>query len=193
MPLVEHPDYPQILARLQRWLPNAVPFQGHMFRMINTKHSSNADILSGKGGLRAYGRWNARGLFRCSYTSQTAETALQEVLIAIRRQNLPDERALPRTMVCLDLRAQRTLDLTDGDVRHRCQAGRDRIIGERWWIENQKGREAWTQAVGRAAAAAGFEAIITPSAVDTPHGVNAVVFTENLSNSSTWAVLTPIQ
>ena len=84
MPLAEHPEYPRILARLRRWLPRAVPFQDHIFRMINPQFSSNADILDGAGGLRADGRWNVKGRFRCSYASQTPETAMQEVLVATR-------------------------------------------------------------------------------------------------------------
>ena len=192
MPLAEHPEYLRILARLQRELARAVPFQAHVFRMINPRFSSDADILSGVGGLRADGRWNVKDRFRCSYTSQTPETAMQEVLVATRRKGLPDEKALPRTLVALDLDAQRTLDLTDGAARLRCRIGRKRILGEKWWIENQNGREAFTQAVGRAAKAAGFEAIRMPSAADAPRGVNAVVFPENLRKGSRWIVLTPL-
>ena len=192
MPLAEHPEYLRILARLRRELARAVPFQAHVFRMINPQFSSNADILDGAGGLRADGRWNVKGRFRCSYASQTPETAMQEVMVATRRKGLPDEKALPRTLVALDLDAQRTLDLTDGAARLRCRIGRKRILGEKWWIENQNGREAFTQAVGRAAKAAGFEAIRMPSAADAPRGVNAVVFPENLRKGSRWIVLTPL-
>ena len=117
---------------------------------------------------------------------------MQEVLVATRRKGLPDEKALPRTLVALDLDAQRTLDLTDGAARLRCRVGRDRILKETWWIENQNGREAFTQAVGRAAKAAGFEAIRVPSAADAPRGVNAVVFPENLRKGGRWTVLTPL-
>ena len=192
MPLAEHPEYLRILARLRRELARAVPFQAHVFRMINPQFSSNADILDGAGGLRADGRWNVKGRFRCSYASQTPETAMQEVMVATRRKGLPDEKALPRTLVGLDLAVQRTLDLTDGAARLRCRIGRKRILGEKWWIENQKDREAFTQAVGRAARTAGFEAILVPSAADAPRGVNAVVFPENLRKGSRWTVLTPL-
>ena len=192
MPLAEHPEYPRILARLRRELARAAPFQAHVFRMIKPEFSSSADILDGAGGLRADGRWNVKGLFRCSYVSQTPETAMQEVLIDPRRKGLPDEKALPRTLVCLDLAVQRTLDLTDGAARLRCRIGRKRILKETWWIENQNGREAFTQAAGRAARTAGFEAILVPSAADSPRGVNAVVFPENLRKGSRWTVLTPI-
>lgn len=160
--------------------------------MINPKFSSEADILSGEGGLRADGRWNVKGRFRCSYTSQKTETAMQEALISTRRKGLPDERALPRTLVSLNLDVQKVLDLTNGKIRLRCRIGRDRIIEEEWWIENQNGKEAWTQAVGRAAKNAGFEVILSPSAADKPHGVNVTVFTENLLSGSQWGVLTPI-
>lgn len=161
--------------------------------MINPEFFTDADILDGVGGLRADGRWNLKGRFRCSYASQTPETAMQEVLVATRRKGLPDEKALPRTLVGLDLDVQRALDLTDGTTRLRCRIGRERILKETWWIENQKGREAFTQAAGRAAMAAGFEVILVPSAADAPRGVNAVVFPENLRKGSRWTVLTPLK
>lgn len=192
MPFTEHPDYPQIFARLQRWFPNAVSFQWHVFRMINPAFSTEADILSGEGGLRADGRWNVKARFRCSYASLKIETAMREALISTRRKGLPDERALPRILVSLSLDAQKVLDLTNGKTRQRCQIGRDRMIEEEWWIENQNGKEARTQAVGRAAKNAGFEAILSPSAADKPHGVNVMIFTENLLSGSQWGVLTPV-
>ena len=159
--------------------------------MINPRYSTPANILHGAGGLHADGRWNLKRQFRCTYASLLPETALAEVLAASRRKRLPDATALPRTLVCLALAAQKTLDLTDGHVRQYGRLARHRIVGDRWWLENQNGREAWTQALGRAAVHAGFEALRVPSAAH-PGGANVIVFPENLLPASSWTLVTPV-
>ena len=91
-------------------------------------------------------------------------------LAAYRRKNLPDETALPRALVCLEVQLQRVLDLTDGQNRQRCRLSEKRMTAEPWWRENFHHRESVTQALGRAASQCGLEAIIVPSAADVPHG-----------------------
>ena len=92
----------------------------------------------------------------------------------------------------MDVKLQRVLDLTDGQVRQRCRVSDKRMVSERWWREIFYDREALTQALGRAAASAGFEGIVVPSAADRPHGVNVIVFTYNLLAGSRVDVITPI-
>ena len=190
--ITPHADFVRIRTRLQRLALQAVQFRQHVYRMINPLYCKNADILNGMGGLRASGRWNIRRPFHCTYTSCSPETALSEVLMASRRKGLPDETALPRVLVCLVIEVQKSLDLTDGSVRQSARLALRRMVDEPWWIENQSGREAWTQAIGRAAAEMGFEAIIAPSHTDSKTGTNVIVFPENLGVTSRWEVITPV-
>jgi RES domain-containing protein len=190
--LTPHVDFSKIRTSLQRLVLHAVPFRQHVYRMINPRYCKNADILNGVGGLRANGRWNIRRPFHCTYTSCSPETALAEVLNASRHKGLPDATALPRVLVCLGIEVQKSLDLTNGSVRQSARLARRRMVDEQWWSENQSGREAWTQAIGRAAAEIGFEAIIAPSHADPKTGTNVIVFPENLGVTSRWAIITPV-
>lgn len=190
--ITPHVDYSRIRTSLQRLALPTVPFRQHVYRMINPRYCKNADILNGVGGLRANGRWNIRRPFLCTYTSCSPETALAEVLNASRRKGLPDETALPRVLVCLVIEVQKIIDLTDGAVRQSARLARRRMVDEQWWIENQSGREAWTHAIGRAAAEIGLEAIIAPSHADPKTGTNVIVFPENLGVTSRWAIITPV-
>lgn len=192
MTLASHNDYQRIRKHLERLFPQAVPLRKHVYRMVNPRYCKNAAVLNGLGGLRADGRWNIKGQFHCTYTSCSPETALAEVLSPSRRKGLPDETALPRVLLGLAIEARKALDLTDSSVRRTARLARQRIVDEPWWIENQAGRQAWTQAIGQAAAEIGFEAIVTPSAADPATGVNIIVFPENLDSTSRWDVITPV-
>ncbi|MBN1557572.1 MAG: RES family NAD+ phosphorylase [Lentisphaerae bacterium] len=165
----------------------------HVFRMVNPRFTRDADIVGGKGGRVSVGRWNLRGSFHCTYTSRTPETALLESLARVRREHLPDEKALPKTLVCIAVRVSRALDLTDGEVRQRLGVSKARMTDEQQWrSDHYHNRESITQAIGRAAATLGYEALTSLSAADKPHGVNVVVFPKNLLSGSLLEVVTPI-
>jgi RES domain-containing protein len=194
MSIVEHPDYATIADRLRALRSTTVKLNEHVFRMVNPRYTKDADIISGKGGFLAVGRWNLRGKFHCMYASMTPETALLESLSRVRRHHLPDEKALPKTLVCVAVRVRKALDLTDGQVRQRLGVSEKRMTDEALWrTDNYYDRESITQAIGRAAAALAFEALIIPSAADTPHGMNIVVFPENLLASSRLKVVTSVK
>jgi len=192
--IAEHPNYAAIENRMRALRSTTVKLDQHVFRMVNPRYTKDADIVSGKGGFRAVGRWNVRGKFHCMYASKTPETSLLESLARVRLDHLPDERALPKTLVCVAVRVRAALDLTDGQVRQRLAVSRERMIDEaQWRADNYHNRESITQAIGRAAAALAFEALVTPSAADTPHGVNVVVFPENLLSGSRLRVVTSVK
>ena len=106
-------------------LSNTCEVSQHLFRMVNPNFCKDIDITNDEGGMWASGRWNNKGLFNCTYTSCSPETALAESLAGVRRKNLPDEKALPRTLVCIDLHATKALDLTDGNIRQRCRISKN--------------------------------------------------------------------
>jgi len=194
MSIAPHPEYAAIADRLHSLRSTVVKIDEHVFRMVNPRYTKDADIISGKGGFRAVGRWNLRSKFHCMYASMTPETALLESLARVRRNHLPDEKALPKTLVCVAVRVRKALDLTDGQVRQRLNVSEKRMTDPaRWQADNYHNRESITQAIGRAAASLAFEALIIPSAADTPHGVNVIVFPENLLASSELKVVTSVK
>lgn len=187
-----HPDYQAIHDRLQKLRTRNKALSFEAYRMVNPKYTKSADIVSGQGGLNAAGRWNLRGQFCCTYLSKEPETSLQEALAVPRRKNLPDAKALPRTMVCVDVAISKVLDLTDGKTRQRLQFGQDRIRDTTWWLDNYGNTEAITQALGRAAFNLGYEGMITYSAADQPKGINFVIFPDNFQAGSSLIVTTPV-
>lgn len=180
MPITPHPDQTKLDARLKaigRRFDTASDVT--LYRFINPRYSTAADIIDGAGALHADGRWNLKGAVRLSYTATAAETALAEALAHVRYFRLPVATALPRVLVGLNLKAKRALDLRDGKVRKALRLSENTIRNLDWRAENQKGRQAVTQAWGAAFANAGFEAVIVPSAA-TAGGANVLIFPENL-------------
>ena len=192
MKIKPYPHYDALADRISRQKNNTELLQADLFRMITPQYSKDNDIISGTGGYKSSGRWNLKKQFHCTYLSRTPETALEEVLAPSRRKNFPDANSLPRVLVCISVKLHNLLDLTEGQIRKTIQVSRKRMIEQRWWIENFHGREAVTQAISRAAFTQHFEGIIAPSAADTPHGLNIIVFQENLSSASRISVITPI-
>ena len=193
MQIEEHPNYGKIENRVRNLFSHALPVSCSAYRMTKPRYHRTRDIVSGLGGFGSNGRWCLKNHFHCSYLSYSPETALEEVLAASRRKNLPDTKALPRVLVCVGVRLQRVLHLTDGQLRQHCRVSQKLMLEEQWWRRNYLGHEATTQALGRAVASAGFEGIVVPSAADRPHGVNLVVFTGNLLSGSSLDVDTPIR
>lgn len=193
MSITVHPDRVKLSVRAQVvGRERLVPFEGELYRFIDPRFYKAADTLSGVGALHACGRWNLVGACRLSYTALCPDTALSEALAHVRYYELPLSKALPRVLVAVRLKVSRALDLRDGQVRKSLVLGENTIRNLDWRAENQQGREALTQAWGYAFARAGFEAVLTPSAVH-PFGFNALVFPDNLLPGSHFSVVNEVR
>ncbi len=69
----------------------------------------------------------------------------------------------------------RVLDLTDAKLRRKLKAKRSDLTSDDWRAANARGEESLTQAMGRAAHEARFQAVYVPSA-RVRKGGNLVVF-----------------
>lgn len=149
-----HPDRAKLATRLATLATSFdVGFDGSLYRFINPVYSNTTDIISGEGALYASGRWHLKGAARLSYTALAPETALAEALAHVRYYALPVAKAMPTVLVALRLKARRVLDLRDGDVL-RLSETTIRFLD--WRAENQRKKEAISQAWGRAIAMAGI-------------------------------------
>jgi RES domain-containing protein len=164
--------------------PLAAPWQGTVFRSVRPKYWASEDFLTGEASKRHGGRWNAPSSFRVVYLSLSLDTALEEVKGWSRAYGVPPEAALPRVLAAIEADLKETLDLTDGAIRRRLRVSFERMTGEDWRAANERGREALTQAIGRAAFEAELEALLVPSAQD-PDGGNLLVFPDKLLSRST--------
>ena len=176
-----HPDYPRIVA-CARAGPRA-DLVGRRVPLRLPAYAGARDLLSGEGVRRYGGRWNAAGSFAAVYASLTPETAVAEALAHSRHYGIPDADVLPRVLVALDASLAALADLTDGGARRILRVSRRRLCGEPWRRAAEAGREALTQAIGRAAFEAGLEALLVPSAASRA-GANLVVFPERLRPGS---------
>lgn len=161
---------------------------GDGFRFHTTEYPSPVEIVSGDGSLRHGGRWNAPGACRVVYASTTDETALAECKANDRYYGTTTRT--PRLLVALDVRLARRLDLTSATVRRRLGLTLALLHAEDWRKLQESGRESLTQALGRAAFAAGAEGLRATSAA-VRGGVNVVVFPQNLRRESRVAVWEP--
>ena len=106
-------------------------------------------------------------------------TAVQEALAHHRYYELGIENALPRVLVSIRVELKKVLNLADANVRRTLGVTRQQLVGEDWRAANEKNQEAFTQAIGRLAWIAGWQALLVPS-MPYPGGVNLVIFPDNL-------------
>jgi len=95
----------------------------------------------------------------------------------------PTKAIRPRVFAGLTIRLKDVLDLTDGRVRRSLGFTLNELVTEDWAAIQRSGQEAWTQAIGRGAAIAGFDGLLVPSA-RRPQGRNVVIFPRNLRSGS---------
>lgn len=188
-----HPEQKQINQRIQRLEQSAFqPCRATLYRYVNPLFHKRPDILNGKGGLVASGRWNLKGRFPVSYTSLSPETALAESLAHARYFSLPLHQALPKVLIALQIDLNITLDLRVGKLRQRLRLSEKTATTTDWIYENQNGKTAITQAWGNAIYQVGAEALIAPSSADSS-GVNVMIFPDNLHSSSDLKLLSPVK
>lgn len=150
-----------------------------MFRATNPKYSELPDLISGKGSKLKGSRWNAPGQMRVLHASDSPEIALTETLATYRRFGIPVPSDLHIVVRAIHVDAWPFLDLREGEVRQSIRVSEDRLLSADWEQQNSDGQEAVSQAVGRAAAAAGFSGLIASSAA-VPEATNTVVFVDYL-------------
>jgi RES domain-containing protein len=187
MTVEPHLEFDRLLRGMLRCASLAGPWRGVAYRAVSPRYADSGDLLSGRGSQVHGGRWNAPGTFPAIYGSLTPETAMAEVLSSFRSFNIPIHRALPRTFLAIDVQLQHVLDLTNGSVRRHLRVSRRRMVEEEWRRIQNRGLEALTQAIGRAAHDAGLEALRVPCAA-VADGSNLVIFPTNLAAKSQLAL-----
>jgi RES domain-containing protein len=182
-----HPQFSALHSAMRRLRAAARPLSVVIYRFEAPMYAGASEVVSGRGSQLYGARWNAPGSFAAVYGSLQPETPLKETQGHAARFGIPFSARLPRTLVAVRVTLFEVLDLNDGALRRRLRVSRRRMVDEDWWSRQQACEEALTQAIGRAAYAAGFEALLVPCAVD-PRAVNSVVFPDNLGPRSSLRV-----
>jgi hypothetical protein len=95
--------------------------------------------------------------------------------------------ARPRVLVGIEIEVSSLLDLCDASIREQLDVSLTDITAS-WWPVQESGREALSQAIGRAAYLTGFERVRLPSA-RRPEGINLNVFPVKLQPGSRMEVI----
>ena len=104
---------------------------------------------------------------------------MEETLAYFRYYRIPEQAAMPRLFVALDVRLSMVLDLRDGALRQCLRVSRKRMIASDWRSAHDQGQVSITQVLGWAACSAGLEGLLVPSAARR-EGSNLVIFPANL-------------
>lgn len=190
MKLKEHPRYDEFEAWFANQLGKAVHVRADLYRVAGPRYTTAADIVSGIGASKGGGRWNAPGKIRVVYLSTQPETALAEANEHFRYHALPLTNGLPKVVVAVRVEIDRVLDFTDAAVAKAFPEKLSTLLKEDWRAMLDRGDEATTQAMGRAAFAAGFQGLSVPSK-PVKDGVNLLVFPKRMTKSNVLTVLNP--
>lgn len=187
MDLTPHPQANGLAAGLHSCLHLAAPWDGTIFRFTGVKYANRGDLLSGAGARRHGGRWNPPGLFNCIYGSLDAGVAQEESFASNDRYGIPREMMRPLVQVAVRLRLQVVLDLTDAAILKLLGVSRAVLTRCDWEAEQDLGREAITQCLGRLAWQAKLEAVLVPSR-QISGGVNLALFPGRRRRGSSWKI-----
>lgn len=108
------------------------------------------------------------------YGSTTDNTALDECKANDRYYGVQTKS--PRLLVAIEAQLTRLLDLTAPATRRALAVKLAELGAEDWRKLQAAGKESFTQAIGRAVAAAGGSGLLSRSAA-VPRGVNVAIFT----------------
>jgi RES domain-containing protein len=147
-------------------------WQGTFFRFQTVDFTAPKDVLSGAGARLRGGRWNPPGVATL-YGSITDTTALEECKANDRYYGVTTKS--PRLLVAVEAQTTRMLDLANANIRRALGVTLEELGAEDWRKLLAAGKESFTQAIGRAVAAAGGSGLLARSAT-VPRGVNVVVF-----------------
>ena len=181
--IVPHRQFAEILAALDSVKEQARAWTGNGFRLAALSHASSSKILSGRGSHEFGGRWNAAGTFPALYCSLLPETAVTETMSRFRKTGLKARRPLPGVLVSLAIKLQSVLDFSDPHAFPTVEPFLAKAKRENWQRLQDEGREASSQALGRAVQQLGMEGILFSSAV-VPGAINLVAFPDNLRSRS---------
>ena len=180
MPLAPHPEYERLRGSLHG-AHHGISWKGTCYRVAEERWSRAHDLFAGEGARRAGGRWNQPGT-AAAYASLELEAALLEWKAQLRRAGIPLEQAMPAVVSTGEVELEQVLDLADAALLRELGLTRTKLLASGWADENATGRESLSQALGRAALASGYEALLVPSAVAKAR--NLVLFPQALRPGS---------
>lgn len=175
MELSPHPDFDRILEAMRTC--QGVAWGGVTYRSVVPEYADSPKLIDGVGSRTFGGRWNSKGEFRVVYASLDELTAMLEATSSHRRYGIPVHQAFPRVFTAIEFRLGAILMLNDAGVLSRLGLTAAQLVREPWLELQNRGQEALSQAVGRAAWTLGLKGLMVPSA-ENAVGLNLAVFND---------------
>lgn len=182
MKLQAHPDSERMYAAMTRCQRLACNWSGTVYRTAGIEFATQQELLSGAGSESHGGRWNPPGV-RAVYGCLDPVNSFNEALAHATYFGIPVEECLPVATAAARVMLNRVLDLRDLRIRRELGVTLKQLLEEDWRKEQDHGREAVTQAIGRAAFQLKLEGLLVPSRARST-ATNIVVFPQNLEKSS---------
>lgn len=159
------------------------PARGSFFRLVKLKYQHTP--LSAIGSKDIGGRYNPAKEFEILYAADGAPTALHETNIVVRA---PDGRQVtvvtaPYILFTVAYTLQVVVDLTDPQTQLNLGVTPEELKGD-WRLIVSSKKTPITHRIGRAARAAGVEALIVPSAKNSGTTNIAIIIDQLLVDSS---------
>jgi RES domain-containing protein len=177
-----HPDF-QRLYNLLKDGELFGPWKGDVLRSAPPRWVSRPYRFTGTGALLAGGRWNVLKLIPAVYLSTSVETLNAEAESWARRHGFKVADLKPQTRITVHVEMQAVLDLTLPKTRTQLRLTAADLKSCDWKAEQNAGREALTQAIGRAAFESMSEGIVAPSSRH-PGGINVILFSAHRRDGS---------
>ncbi len=154
--LSTHPDFQHFLRRLATIIARAGSLRQVVFRCVEPTYATENDLLTGEGSRKNGGRWNPPSSFATVYAALSDATALAESKANYLYYGLDPADAWPRTIVAVDVKLAKVLDLTDGMVRKALAVSATRMRGDDWRALNRRARNPLPRRLGGPSMKAGW-------------------------------------
>lgn len=174
--MTPHPDFPFFFDVFKSTPALFGSYNANVFRQSQPRWMSLPYRFTGIGSVMTGARWSVKGLMPTLYASLDPHTLSDEAYHKARRYGWnPDEFPGPQLVVRMRWNLQRVVDLTLAATRKALAVTKRDLIECDWPTEQSHGREALTQAIGRAAFENLGEGLVVPSA-RRAGGVNMVYY-----------------
>jgi RES domain-containing protein len=162
-------------------------WSGSALRAAAPRWISRPYRLTGTGALLSGGRWNNLKLVPAVYFADSVDTLNAEAEAWANRYQWKVDELKPLTRISVRFELKSVLDLTAKTTLKKLGLSTGELTACDWKAEQDAGREALTQALGRAAFECLADGLVAPSARH-PGGVTLVFFPSHWHDG--WVVST---
>ena len=161
--LKAHANHESTKRALSSLASSSRPWSGVCYRVSSLRYAKEHDLLSGEGSFLHGGRFIAPGVSKVLHLSASPELSLSESLARRRRYGIAEWEAMPLLIRGIEVRLRNVVFLTDSSAQRVLSLTKEDLLAPGWEEANERGEEALTQTLGRAALELSLEGLWVPS------------------------------